>query len=1120
MRIDIIVPNFDESSDEVTLSAWYKKVGEKVAKGEVIADAETSTIACGITSSYDCILAKLLVQEGETISQGTKIAVIETDLSANISDIKEEEVRENAEKESETIDKQIKQESEEEGARIRQQMEEVRQNTLKTLESDEKSLLKNEERRADNRKHLRESLDLDNDNNESPYTLSVPLDTENSIKEHSEKIISGSNRDSDEKALIEEVVENSEKLEEKTIDNFSDQAEQTFKNIIKDTENQAKAEAEKLKKNILSEAQKTAHIQADALKAKILKECEDKAVKDANEMHQRIIQGSVSEAEATKSKLLDDAKTKAEKEAEELRASILKKAQKTAEDMAEAIKKEHLEKAKREAEERAEVISKEIMEKAISDSKSDAKAVKKDILHSAHKHIAKEAENLVRVARKETQVMAEIRVKELMSIVMMFAEKEAENMKNEVFRNKEHLTEVTRSTENELAQLKEELVRTGRHAKGILASVIHVAENEIQDVKNGVLKAKDQVQNIINDALQLAGNKAQQLEVTILQETKQIAEKRANEMLSTALARIQQNVNNIEEQIIDQTKAITDEQVKMNQAKEETALMREELIRNKNKMTEVSNIIEKAVENLTGELSQSTQKAKDLMSSVVSFSETQVQEIRKNVALSENQILDILNKEIIRNRNKMIEAAKTTEEEISKLKEELEQSELRAKGLLKSAISFAETEVRGIKNSVSQSGNQVQEIINDVIRVASNKAGQLESTILNEAKREAEERAEELLEVTMVSLQKEIDNMKMHVLERTKEIAIDQAKEVIGETNKVVIDNICQMKEAMLKSTKHTVQNSVSDVIESVKEDVRSALEQLKQESPCECGGDILAKAEPKVEKNCEQDRIIRKLMNITEEEGGTPDMYPNNWNKPSFLETPTDENEEIDVVRRRLSERRNDAYDASVISTVSNEVDMSAVISLEENFGKQFTEKYNTRLGFTPFFIKAAIDALKKYKIFNAHVHENQILYKENFDISIITYGNDGVSAPVIRQADKMSIAEIEKAMITLSKRALNGTLSVEEVSGGTFTVVNAGIYGSIMGTDLLTPPQVATLSVHKMKNKPVAVDKGVEVRPILYISLSYDHRVSDTKQASEFLSHVKQFVENPGWQLLGLAE
>jgi 2-oxoglutarate dehydrogenase E2 component (dihydrolipoamide succinyltransferase) len=227
---------------------------------------------------------------------------------------------------------------------------------------------------------------------------------------------------------------------------------------------------------------------------------------------------------------------------------------------------------------------------------------------------------------------------------------------------------------------------------------------------------------------------------------------------------------------------------------------------------------------------------------------------------------------------------------------------------------------------------------------------------------------------------------------------------------------------------------------------------------------------------------------------------------------------EQVDPMKRRISEKMRDHYDASVISTVSHDVDMSMILSLEKNFGEAFSEKHNVRLGFTPFFVSACVRALKQYRIFNAHIKGDEVIYKNNFDISIITCGNDGIAAPVIRHADLLSIAEIERSMIALSQRAVNGTLSIEEVSGGTFTVVNAGIYGSIIGTDLLTPPQVATLSVHKMHHRPVATENVIEVRPMLYISLSYDHRISDTKKASEFLGKIKEYVENPGWQILGL--
>ena len=272
------------------------------------------------------------------------------------------------------------------------------------------------------------------------------------------------------------------------------------------------------------------------------------------------------------------------------------------------------------------------------------------------------------------------------------------------------------------------------------------------------------------------------------------------------------------------------------------------------------------------------------------------------------------------------------------------------------------------------------------------------------------------------------------------------------------------------------------------------------------------------MEELIDQDKIVSSLLN-GDRSDNTADMYAESWNKPTYFASPEDETVPIDILRQRINEKMKASMESSVISTVSNEVDMSAVLTLEKTFGEAFTKKYNIRLGFTPFFILGSIEALKQFRVFNAHIHENEIIYKNTYDISIITCGNDGVMAPVIRHADSMTVEEIERSMINLSRRAIEGTLSVEEVSGGTFTVVNAGVYGSLIGTDLLTPPQVATLSVHRMHDRPVATpNNGVEVKPMLYVSLSYDHRVADTKLASEFLEVVKRYVENPGCTLLGL--
>ncbi|MBR1735335.1 MAG: 2-oxo acid dehydrogenase subunit E2 [Alphaproteobacteria bacterium] len=317
---------------------------------------------------------------------------------------------------------------------------------------------------------------------------------------------------------------------------------------------------------------------------------------------------------------------------------------------------------------------------------------------------------------------------------------------------------------------------------------------------------------------------------------------------------------------------------------------------------------------------------------------------------------------------------------------------------------------------------------------------------------------------------------------------------------KSIVGDIKKEANSEIKSTLHKTEQKIKNMEEELKNEEKLAKKIVDQE----------------INELESQDEIISDLLNNRRADN-TSDMYAESWNRPTFFASPDDKTEEIDILKQRKNEQI--LKGSSVISTVSNEVDMSAVLTLEKTFGEAFQKKYDIRLGFTPFFVLGSIEALKRYGVFNAHIHDNEIIYKNTFDISIITCGNDGVMAPVIRHADCMTVEEIERHMINLSRRAVEGTLSVEEVSGGTFTVVNAGVYGSLIGTDLLTPPQVATLSVHRMHNRPVATDNGVvEVRPMLYVSLSYDHRVADTALASEFLKVVKGYVENPGYSLLGL--
>lgn len=432
---------------------------------------------------------------------------------------------------------------------------------------------------------------------------------------------------------------------------------------------------------------------------------------------------------------------------------------------------------------------------------------------------------------------------------------------------------------------------------------------------------------------------------------------------------------------------------------------------------------------------------------------------------------------------------------------------------------MAEEEAKKIRESILEDAKinahiKAEAVSTDIIKKAEEEAKKeatmkakdiIESTI-NEAKYQAREIKKDIIHSASKHAEKESKEIVKEVIKKARNQSKFCAEELINETTKLASNEAEKLKNGILESAHKEIKASVKAALNVVLKQVNKDIQQT-------------ARTEMSKIKECAsktETSTVQKLLNIGDD--GAPEMYADNWNKPQYFASVGDKNEQVDFLRQRISEKMKDTYDTSVISTVSSEIDMSAILSLEQVFGKAFEAKHNTRLGFTPFFIMACIAALKHYKVFNAHIRGQEIIYKNDYDISVITCGNDGVAAPVIRHADKMTIAEIERTMIALSRRAVEGTLSVEEVSGGTFTVVNAGIYGSLIGTDLLTPPQVATLSVHKMHNRPIATDNGVEIRPMLYISLSYDHVVADTKQASEFISCVKNYVENPGWQILGL--
>ena len=218
------------------------------------------------------------------------------------------------------------------------------------------------------------------------------------------------------------------------------------------------------------------------------------------------------------------------------------------------------------------------------------------------------------------------------------------------------------------------------------------------------------------------------------------------------------------------------------------------------------------------------------------------------------------------------------------------------------------------------------------------------------------------------------------------------------------------------------------------------------------------------------------------------------------------------ETIARRLVEAQHNA----AMLTTFNEVDMTAVMGLRERQKESFKKRYGMNLGIASFFVKASIAALKAFPQLNAEIQGNEIVYKPYHDIGMAVGAEGGLVVPVLRDADKMAFAEIEKAIRAYAQKASDGTLTLEDLAGGTFTITNGGVFGSLLSTPILNPPQVAILGLHKIQERAVPVNGQVVIRPMMYVALSYDHRIVDGREAVQFLVKIKEFIEDPGHLLL----
>ncbi len=243
---------------------------------------------------------------------------------------------------------------------------------------------------------------------------------------------------------------------------------------------------------------------------------------------------------------------------------------------------------------------------------------------------------------------------------------------------------------------------------------------------------------------------------------------------------------------------------------------------------------------------------------------------------------------------------------------------------------------------------------------------------------------------------------------------------------------------------------------------------------------------------------------------------------KPAAIEPPrtviaktsgerSEKRQAMSPIRKRIAQRLVEAQQTGALLTTFNEVDMSAIMGLRKQHQDAFTERYGIKLGFMSFFVKATVDALQAFPAINAEIQGAEIVYHNYCDIGIAIGGGKGLVVPVLRSAERMGFAEIELAINEFAKKAQGGTLSPQELTGGTFTITNGGVYGSLLSTPIVNPPQSGVLGMHAIQDRPVARDGQVVIRPMMYIALTYDHRIVDGREAVTFLKRIKDCIENP---------
>ncbi len=273
--------------------------------------------------------------------------------------------------------------------------------------------------------------------------------------------------------------------------------------------------------------------------------------------------------------------------------------------------------------------------------------------------------------------------------------------------------------------------------------------------------------------------------------------------------------------------------------------------------------------------------------------------------------------------------------------------------------------------------------------------------------------------------------------------------------------------------------------------------------------GDVLAYAEskPSVAAPAARSGMTMRAPQAVSAAAPAPHVAP----AASTEAHPREQRVRMTRLRKRIAERLKSAQNTAAMLTTFNEVDMSAILKLREQFKDGFEKKHGVRLGFMGFFVKACVQALQEIPAVNGEIDGDDIIYKNHYDIGVAVGTEQGLVVPVVRDCDELSIAGVEKKIGEFGKKARDGKLGLDDLQGGTFTISNGGVYGSLMSTPILNPPQSGILGMHKIQPRPMAIGDKVEVRPMMYLALSYDHRIVDGKEAVTFLVRVKENLEDP---------